>query len=446
MDDDFEVEITDLRTGQALGAGPVPLVVSPPREAGRAQPAPSGGGPSRRQVVGAVVTVALVALVLTALLSGTLGSGGMPFGLFPTPVPTATLADGADTFYLTNGVPWGRLLADGKPINVTYTQQAPAFFRLPIGRHTLEYDAPPFPRLTCVASVPGAGADTCAIFTPPQSPDSSIYGAAARGLNLEATLNRLPPDELNALITATARSLTAPVGATTVPAGSRYQGASGRLTVTNEPLRAQLFYLLNTDASATGIVGLDGQKCVSLCDFSWDGGSPDSGASGFWGIGANIAPILRYTSASGASFDLPAIPALPDAPRTSMIFLRVTWQGAWQVAPDLNGGGPAGGDAGCSIAMRALGQNLAFDNGGNGDSATQALAANPANGCLLVFQIMDQSGQPAGKPLRFLYRFGLVLAANSAAHRLMPALPVAIGDEAALARQLATQLAPPWNS
>src|SRR5579872_1697057 len=277
MDDDFEVEVTDLRTGQVLKTAHE--VLSPPAEP--APPAavtdddfelevtslptgprapeealkrgrfvrPPGQGPSRRQMTGAVATGVLIVVVLVGLLGGIVGNGGLPLGLFPTPAPTATLALGANEFYLVNGVPWGKLLADGKIVDVAYSQQSPAFFTLPTGQHTIEYDDSPFPRLRCTVSVPVAKTDSCPLYTPPAGDWASQYGITDtnRGLDLGATLSQLPSDTLQALVNAAASSIVAPVATTTVPAGGRYQGAGGKGIVATEPLQAQIFYVLNTD-------------------------------------------------------------------------------------------------------------------------------------------------------------------------------------------------------
>jgi hypothetical protein len=90
--------------------------------------------------------------------------------------------------------------------------------------------------------------------------------------------------------------------------------------------------------------------------------------------------------------------------------------------------------------MNMLYQDQAFSNWANGYSSTDIAAPNPADGCLTVVQGTNGAGNTVGKPAWFLYRFGVIFAANPFAHQLVPDLPVARGREATLARQLAAEL------
>ena len=438
MEDDFEIEITDLRTGETphRATDGRDLLVGPET---REQPGlmRRGGSLSRRQIAGGAATVGLVALVLVALVGGAAARAGIVFGLFPTPSPTATLASGAGSFYLVHSVPWGKLLADGKPVVFTYMQREAVFFSLSSGRHAIEYDAMPFPKLTCVASVPVAHTDNCPIYTPPQGMTSDAPGPA-RGLDAGATLDHLPPDTRAALMAAVTQGLNTPVGSTTVPLGGRYQGAGGRVVIATEPIRAGLYYELDTNAS-DALVGPDGQPCGSVCDleFGQQLPGPDFG----WGLNASIVPIWRYTSSTGTTIELPATPPIASVVPSQTIVLLVSWHGSWQVTPSFS----YGPDPTCFSAMIALQQSVVFNSWANGYSETQVTAPNPVDGCLLAFQSDNSAGQPTRGTVRFLYRFGLLLAANSNAHRYMPGLPVVTGSEAALAQKLGAQLTPPWN-
>lgn len=478
MDDDFEIEVSDLRTGKVLKTArdmPEPAIapaMMPGNAPATTSVAASGAGdsdfelevsdlfapgrpaapnaplaplpsraprPSRRQLIGAGASGALVLIVLFGLLGGVVGKGGFTLGLFPTPVPTATLADGADTFYMVNAVPWGRLRADGKDLSVTFSVQSVTFFNLSLGRHTIQYDAPPFPSLRCSVSVPAASSDTCPLYTLPSDSNQPIRDTN-RGIDFGDTLSRLSPNDYQALVTLVSRSLAAPVATATVPAGGRYQGANGKVLVAATPLKAQAFYTLNTDPNT----GIFGESCAGLCDIPFENGSP-TGDSG-WNIVATITPIWRYTDSSGTTVQLPATPQLPNSnviqsgqPGLSMsTFFAVTWTGAWQVVAQQS----FGGQDGCFNADGIVNELPSFGNWRNGGySSSEMPAPNPADGCLLTFQASDGQGNVTGKPLWYLYRFGLLLTANDEAHRVSPELPVAVGGEATLARQLAKLLA-----
>src|SRR5258707_1349735 len=176
MDDDFELEVTDLRTGRTLPAATDSASASPPAAGAfhwvGAPPLgtawkPAGARPpsGTRRLRAAVVVAA--ALLVTVLLLGSVPDSRTSLGALlhlPTPTPTAPLAFGADQFSAVNGVPWGVLRSDGKQVALSQAQTA-FVFSLPRGRHTLEYRAEPFPVLRCVVSVPQAASDTCPLLT-----------------------------------------------------------------------------------------------------------------------------------------------------------------------------------------------------------------------------------------------------------------------------------------
>jgi hypothetical protein len=385
MDDDFELEVIDLRTGQTLRteretSAPPPPIPPPPDDEDVERSSlsgPSARGPSRRQMTGAVATVSLIVVVLIGLLGGIAGKLGGPFGPH---VPTATLAPGADIFYLVNGVPWGKLQVDGRPLTLGYSQGTPVVFNLAIGPHTIVYAAPPFSRVTCTVSVPAATRDTCPMYTAPQdgNPNTAVPDGA-RGLDVGATVNHLSPDSLQALVSAAAQSIAAPISETTVPVGGRYQGANGSMLVAAEPLQAQVFYTLNTDPSASAL----GQNCVSLCDIPYGNGAPNTSSG--WSVIASVVPVWRYTNASGATIQLPATPHVPGVAtnQTGMpglfLFFTVNWQGSWQVTPLFNNGP----DQACLGATDVLYQDQAFSNWANGTGSTGIVAPNLADGCLM---------------------------------------------------------------
>ncbi|SRR5260221_7855384 len=61
----------------------------------------------------------------------------------------------------------------------------------------------------------------------------------------------------------------------------------------------------------------------------------------------------------------------------------------------------------------------------------------PVAGCVIVTGQLAGTPAATGSGLLLLYRFGMLLAANDATHRLYPGLPVATPDEQTLAQQLA---------
>src|SRR5258708_34846710 len=108
MDDDFELEVTDLRTGRTLSHATNSAAASPPavpaENAPQAEPLgtawkPAGallpGGPRRLRAAMVVAAVLLVTVLLLGRVPDSRPSLGALLHL-PTPTPTAPLAFGAD--------------------------------------------------------------------------------------------------------------------------------------------------------------------------------------------------------------------------------------------------------------------------------------------------------------------------------------------------------------
>jgi hypothetical protein len=158
--------------------------------------------PRGQQLVrGGSVIVLLTLLIVAALLVPTSNRDTILRTLTPpTPSPTTVPLPGEGAFLWEHSAPWGRLLIDHKPgpdvSGWAVSRSAEgvwvgAPFRLPRGRHILEYRAAPFATLDCIVTVPVSSSDTC-----PQE-RSLDYGylipgaPATRLLDLQATLTRL---------------------------------------------------------------------------------------------------------------------------------------------------------------------------------------------------------------------------------------------------------------
>src|SRR5260221_14113941 len=126
MDEDFELEVTDLRTGRTLPAATDSASASSP--AVPAEDAPQPGSLSRTWKPGVApspggarrlrpAVVAAAALLVTVLLLGSVPDSLAALAALlhlPPPAPPATLMPLAGQFTAVHGVPWGVLRADGK--------------------------------------------------------------------------------------------------------------------------------------------------------------------------------------------------------------------------------------------------------------------------------------------------------------------------------------------
>jgi hypothetical protein len=190
----------------------------------------------------------------------------------PTPLPTATPQAGDDAFLWEHSVPWGQLFIVGKPgpdVSGSAVRQSTegfwdgAVFHLPRGRHTLEYRATPFPTLICVLSIPASRSDTCPLDRFIDYSFLAPSGAATRLLDLQATVDRLPKAQADALVTAAQTEMT--LLAASLPAGSlmvgdHYLDSAGLLAQATTTLRIEPQFRLEASIREDG-----GLPCAGLC-------------------------------------------------------------------------------------------------------------------------------------------------------------------------------------
>jgi hypothetical protein len=317
---------------------------------------------------------------------------------------------------------------DARPVTATdvlqrYTGFEPAgtLVALAPGHHTIEYVAPPFATLRCRLSVPRASADTC--------PLARSVGAAAprvRALDLGGTPQRLGAAARAELDAAVAEAIAGATSTTSIASGERVRMADGSAQEATGPLDATLSYALATDQ-------LDGNgaspSCGSLCRVADDAyiaaavGQPLP-------LVAAVALHWHYSLVDG---ELP-FDGAADASGQSMpglLQLDLRWDGAWHVTrtPQAIGSAP------CSVAQA----QLAAASPSLVTTGTFGLipAARDADGCLIRWWSCADPAAPCASSMpgtatvspaslvraTFVYRFGLLFAADASARALVPDLP-----------------------
>ena len=429
MDDDFELEVTDLRTGRTLSHATNSASASPPaaptENAPHDEPLGTAWRPAGALLPGGTrrlraIVVAAAVLLVTVLLLGSVPDSRTSLGALlhlPTPTPTAPLAFGADQFSAVNGVPWGVLRSDGKQVALSQAQTA-FVFSLPRGRHTLEYRAEPFPVLRCVVSVPVSPRDTCPLLT---ARDAVHDIGVGRYLDFRCTPQSLPAQQVAALETVIQRGLDALRLTTTVPPGARYPGADGTPQVATAALTATFSYRLNLDGNESFNAGMG--ACITFCDSY---GSEGAG----WIVAVHALFGWRFAGAGIAPIDVPAI---VHTPPDTVLPEQVTWRNGWQLDTQ-----PFDGSQLCNALFSNASALVTSPDIGSTLSVNMQAASNPADGCLYTFTPSTDSSSTAPPPTsNYLYRFGLLFAVNNEARRMQPSLPVANAEEQTLARQLA---------
>lgn len=445
----FEAQVTDLHTG-ADNRHPLDE-----RAATKGGPDDKGGllptkPPYVRRVRAMMVTgVVLLAVALVVVIDPTLRAS-LSIALYPTPAPTATLAPDANLVLLESGAPWGAFSLDGlEPSPLAQTgsrgpQPSSLWIRLAPGHHTLQVTQPPFPSLKCSISLPAARSDTCPVVSPrdllgvyfrnqPSAPPNS------RTVDLGARFDRLPASAAAALVDAVRAGLSLPAVPVALLPGDHYLRDDGSVAVATMPLEITLRpELTPPDRSAPS----DSANCQSFCDAltSYDR-SGETG--GLWSLAVAQRGSWRVTTADGqviashAPLWSSAPPYATLAPAVGNLRMEydVRWNGSWQI---LSQGGFDFGDLSPALRQVAIQMTSAL------------LAASPGVDTSSM-NIYEGRGLDAGQgwvvsltpnypsattPLILYYHFGMLLAANDAAHRAFPMIPAASANERAHARAI----------
>jgi hypothetical protein len=337
-------------------------------------------------------------------------------------------------------VPWGTLRLDGQSAATLGISLAPRIpdeaapaFTLRAGQHTLEYTAEPFPALRCQISQPASASDTCPLFDPPPKyPLQNQNGS--RILDVGATLDHLPTDQLTALAQATQASLNVGLGQATarVEVGERYLGADGQIATTIQDWNASPLFTVNADPNDDGPWA--GQPCAILCE-TYPGAKLDASS---WSIVAHVIVAWRYTQLNGKIALDHAPAATPERHQHIRQPLSVRWNGSWQVSSSTASARvptPI-----CAVATSLLAEQLTRSSAPELASyAWDGISArNTAEGCLLIGGPSNGNG-PVGVTANVLYRFGLLYTADDVARRLFPNLPVVDAHGQLIASQIAAQ-------
>jgi len=415
-DTDDEFEISDLRADQPQRA---PRLGS---DGGDERGIARRISPRRRR---ALAGIALALAVVTALALRQYGGS-----LVPPPTIAPTLRPSAAvTFYIANGASWGALRLNGHAVPTGTLPAYLAPLTLPYGASVLTYTAAPYPTLRCVISAPASPHDTCPLITAYAAHYPIHATTDGRIVDLRATVTNLPAAAFSALEQATDGALASlratnaqggSYSATQLAPGDHYLDAQGRTQIATQALNATLQFTL---ASATPGYSID---CRVFCPIA---ASPD--------LMAPITPSWLYTPTGShtlATRGLYLAPSRANGGSDGQQFLEIafTWDGAWRVTIT-------------SYAVLSVGQGICSDGAlallsfvkNVNFSDIQTLGVGDAQGCAYSIPPPSTLGTPKSTAALYLFRCGVVLAANAAAHMRAPSLPVAAPDEALVAQSVA---------
>lgn len=285
--------------------------------------------------------------------------------------------------------------------------------------------APPFQPKVCQLHLPDALVapqqnSVCQIISLDDAGTITLNGITARPdywVYIPFTAEDLPPDQQQAVTNLLTQSLTTQQQ-TSIPAGARIAtSAAGASEQTNIPLRGSaILYPPSYLPPQQTYCG------TTICAI----GSPESTLSlpaGAWSIGAAVALRWRFTAASGAVVSDVSFPAVGQVD----LLLSYTAADGWLTLTSSAADPPiaAQRSAQLSALLCSSGVEALRDQAGTDDISQ--LANSGLEGCELSLKT-DQ-----GETALFLWRFGVLLAANEHAQALFPGLPRAsVGDLAAV--------------
>jgi hypothetical protein len=460
-DDDFELEIVDLDDRDSFdGESDDEQSIFHALSTRKATTSSSNTTPlaprytlrqRRRQLV---ATVAIVGLLLCVLLSSYSPTRNQLIQAIvpPHPVRNVPSEPSSNFFYFDANPAWGQLFIDGKLVAHPPRNTDETPLELAQGHHMLRWQAQPFVTQLCGVSVPyNIITDTCHLnqFT------HSTRGVGAWLFSFSTSLAQLPQHSFASLVTAVQSTLDAQAPMETVLSGERYgtNAVHTPLHLAKEPLKATLHYQLDVENNLDGVCStvleastactFNGQACYLFCTIPVS--LMSSSAEKAWYVFVAAQATWEYTTISGRI----VAQHQPELIGTATLYdhllpLRILWNGTrWDVTLLFL---PVSSDMSlqfnepCNTALNAV-RDVLFPAPAAlahvGINWLYASNTNPASGCLAMATL----GQGAVSPppvAYFLYRFGVFLAANDAAHKYWPTMPLADLSERQLAQQLAT--------
>jgi hypothetical protein len=373
--------------------------------------------PSRRKRVTQIGLV-LVAIVAVALLLRDVIAPSGP--VFPgrSAITLQTIVP-APSALITSNINFGTVSINGQRQRAAL----PMFFvpRSTIYRITI--DAPPFQQVSCTMIFSIAGAREPDNNNPDCAIGSGAFSAiTANGVTdtpmylveIDFSASDLPPDQQSQINTLLAPSV-AKQQSTTVPAGSyiatRFNAdntiTSRRVTTS---LRATAFQAASTNFGPYGF------SCAGLICRA--GTSPER-MSTFtgkdWLVAVPVALRWQFTTAAGRVVGDVSFPVAFE----QEVLLAYSPDAGWSVSPQYVSGplnaGDTIGNLDCQTGTMVAQEQVQIMNGGFSVDSGQSI-----EGCQVFLQ--DSAGTQRGA---FIWRFGVLMAADDAAHRLVPGLPIA---------------------
>ncbi len=393
------------------------------------------------------VIIVLLVVVLVGIVTPLRNVIFSPFSP-STPTPLPTFPPEAVTFLFDPHM--GSVTVNG------HTYQHGVTVQLSNGKYQIVWRGEPFQPITCTVSVPYSPTlDTCGNY------ENQGDTADSRDVTFFPDLSYLSKNEQASLLSQIQASLDTLQASVTVYPGEQYASLSSTTQLASPvqatyPLRATLSFHLDADPHSTrqcgqsdSECGLNGQNCHVFCT-SLANYVPATPTAFHWNVIALMYTRWDYTMTDGKSVAQGQPDSISSITGTEhSIHLSLTWirsTNTWQVSPTITSGfTPPGGDPlsskgidlACSNAQDLVASSYGVTQQSPATTLTWqqfAIGSNRAAGCLAIAQSDLNSHASSAY---FLYRFGVLLAANSLAHTYFPHLPMADAYEQGIAQSIA---------
>ncbi len=324
--------------------------------------------------------------------------------------PHAQPTEAPPTLLITSNVNYGTITINGQKL-----RGAPP---LEVKMHTpppyqITLDAPPFQPFTC--TFPGCSASGSII---------DANGVAVRTASLTLYPTALPANQqsqVSALVSQ-AISVQQPM---TVPAGAfiaSQLALDGEISSQQaaEPLQATAL-LVSTAPPVPYFGSCFGVICVDS-SVGLETGPSGGGSGHFWQVGSFLALRWRFTTAAGEVVSEVTYPIIQHIPITLAYDTATGWRLAPQSAEQYMAGQLASMSCVTGAGMLQV-EQARYLSGTGWD--VQTLHQQGTAGC--EYQLMQNNANQG----QFVWRFGVLLAADATAHSTLPTLPIASPDDIA---------------
>jgi hypothetical protein len=423
--------------------------------------------PPRRRGPLAILAVIVLIIVLVGgglAIARAVGSGAI--GVAPT--PTATLLPGENLFYITTDPSWGTVSVDGHTLARLPTLGDQPL-TLGVGGHIITWNVPPLTPQKCLIYVPlqqspGGNCSTT---------DQAKVHSPGKDAGLSATVveftldsSMLSSTQFTALSNAIQTYFNTFQATDTVQPGEQYVAANApsNVATATQALKATFKLHLDTNPNSQlscypGNIGNQScSSCYTFCGpsagFDFNGPFGYAAISSTWDIYVVANATWDYATLSGQSVAANQPDTIASSTLEYTFPLFISWSGSqWRVSdmPEKNDSNFFFGYTPiCAVAQAILQNNNSltspfFSVTINGQPQSLSWqdnnsGKNLAQGCLSGAIIQPGNANTpvaANAPEAYvLYRFGVLLAANSLAHQWWPNLPVASVYEQGIVQQL----------